>query len=141
MARKWLNSADVQIDDETGALLVKIAADSGAGRTFSSVAITQGAAGWFTLKGHVAGKTPKLHALLVVADTDGTTITLQSADDESGTTPVALSGAIPVPTAGGGFMVQPVADPRLCLGAPVGKSLGLTSVTGKVFGWAIVSMD
>jgi hypothetical protein len=131
----------IEAGGNLAAILAKLQADPGAGRTYSAVAITQGAAGWLLLNAKATGKTPKLHALLVVADTDASSIVLQSADNDSGGTPVALSGVIPVAKAGNGFLIPPTLDPRLCLGAPAGKSLGLTSATGKVFGWAIVSTD
>jgi len=42
MAKKWLNSADVQIDDETGALLVKLASGYRAIAAPAAVAATAG---------------------------------------------------------------------------------------------------
>lgn len=113
---------------------------TGEGRTFSAVVVTQASAAWFTLKAASSGKIPKLHAFIATGDTAATTITFQSADDSSGTTPVALSGAI-ILEQYGGAVIPFTADVRGCLTAPISKSLGFTSATGLVKGYAIVSTD
>jgi hypothetical protein len=118
-----------------------VIAQDGADRTFSTVAITQAQAGFLLLKGLVAGKTPKLHAMVLTGDTAATTIVVQSCTaDNGGGTNTAITGIMPLAQYGG-FVIPFCYDARGCLGAASGAALGMTSATGKVFGYAVVSTD
>jgi hypothetical protein len=118
-------------------ILTALQAANGNGRTFATVAVTQGAAGYLKL-GRTASKTTALHAMVVAADTAATTITIIDNDADDATTPTNLTGAIPVPQYGG-FVLPFNADVRGCLVTASGNYLGLVSATGKVFGYAVVS--
>jgi hypothetical protein len=105
-------------------------------RTYEVVAITQSSAGWTKIKSLVAAKSVALHKLYLKADAAGT-LTIQSADDDAGTNAAALTGAYPI-AAYDTFKDEQV-NAALCLATPTGKSLGFSTATAKVFGYAVIS--
>jgi hypothetical protein len=105
-------------------------------RTYEVVAITQASAGWTKIRSLVAAKSVALHKLYLKADAAGT-LTIQSADDDAGTNAAALTGVYPI-AAYDTFKDEQV-NAALCLATPVGKSLGFTTATAKVFGYAVIS--
>ena len=122
---------------------IKTAAQAGNGNglTFSRVVVTQAGDGFkLLLKIQGEHKTLRLHALVGTMDAAGTLLIESNTADDGNGTATALSGVIPLDNKAG--MVIPFcADSRGCLASKEGGALGIRTVTGKFFGYAIVSTD
>jgi hypothetical protein len=122
------------------AIQTQINLQTGSGRTFSTVAITQDASGWITLK-QQSGKIPALHAIVLGSDTVGTTVQIEYNGTAAHSGATALSGVMPMGQYGG-FTIPFNADARGCLKVnATSEYLGINTTTGKVFGFAVVSTD
>ena len=134
-------------DETTGATVSVInnalsvtatAADGGTtGLTFSTVVISESAAGVADLGVGAAGEAVRLHELVVTMLGQGT-LTVNSDDDGAGTNPVDLTGDIPL-GAGGGINRAFSSDHRGSLATPAAKHLTLTFATAGGSGWAVIS--
>jgi hypothetical protein len=128
MAKRWLNSADVEVTD-VGALLVATC-----GKVVKRAAINAAAAGDNEIVAAVTGKSICVLAMLLMAG-DAVTATAYS-DNQSGGTP--LSGAMPL-AANGGFVLPAPADPSACwFKTAVGKKLNLYLSAAKQVSGAVV---
>ena len=115
MAKRWLNSADVEVMD-SGALLVATC-----GKAVKHAVISAAAAGNNEIVAAVSGKSICVLAMLLMAG-DTVTATVYS-DNQSGGT--ALTGPMPL-AANGGFCLPAPADPWACwFKTAVGKKLNL----------------
>jgi hypothetical protein len=115
MAKRWLNSADVEVTD-SGALLVAMC-----GKEVKRAAINASAGGNNEIVAAVSGKSIAVLAMMLMA-ADSVTATVYS-DVQSGGT--ALSGPLPL-GASGGFVLPAPADPVACwFKTATGKKLNL----------------
>ena len=95
------------------------------------VLLTQASAGKTAIIAATAGRKYFLHSLIGTMDAEGT-ITIRSSDD------AALDGAMPWGT-NGGAVIPFNPDPRGCLRGADDLGLDIFTVTGKFFGYAVVS--
>ena len=115
MAKRWLNSADVEVTD-SGALLVATCP-----KEVKRAVISASAAGDNEIVAAVTGKSICVLAMLLMAG-DTVTATVYS-DNQSGGT--ALTGPMPL-AANGGFVLPAPADPSACwFKTAAGKKLNL----------------
>ena len=114
------------------------AADGGTtGLTFSTVVISEAAAGVADLGVGAAGEAVRLHELVLTMVGQGT-VTVNSDDDGAGTNPVDLTGDIPL-GAGGGINRAFSSDHRGSLATPAAKHMTITFATAGGSGWAVIS--
>jgi hypothetical protein len=110
------------------------------GRTFSRVAIDQGAPGFALLGAKADGKTWKLHYLVGTSNPGGT-LQVVSNDLDNGTgTDENLTGDMPV-GANGGATIGPIYAPDFCPTGTIAEALGIRTTTAKFKGFAVVSTD
>gem|GEM_PF-5082481 len=110
------------------------------GRTFSRVAIDQGAAGFTLLGAKAAGTTWKLHYLTGTL-TPGGSLQVVSNDADAGTgTDENLTGDMPL-GANGGCPIGPLYAPDFCPTGTISEALGIRTTTGAFKGYAVVSTD
>ena len=104
----------------------------GGKRTFEEpIALAQGAAGELEIVAATAGRQYFLHELVGTLDAEGT-IAVRSSGD------TVLCGAMPWGT-NGGAVIPFNCDPRGCLRSTDDEGLEIFTVTGKFFGYAVVS--
>jgi hypothetical protein len=107
------------------------------GLTFSTVSITEAAAGIADLGVGASGEVVRLHELAMTMRAQGT-VTIGYDDDGAATNAVALTGPISL-GAGGGILDDFGTDPREALTTIADKHLTITLGTAGGDGWAVIS--
>jgi hypothetical protein len=129
MARKWIHSASVEIDDASGALMVR--ESDGLSAAFQSpILLTQAIAGQATILAADGSKVLYLHELFLKFSATGT-IKLESNN-------TALTGVMAVPACGT-LHIRFRADVRGCHRSAAGEALKFTTAGCVATGWAICS--
>ena len=95
------------------------------------IALAQGTAGETVIVAATAGRKYFLHALIGTVDAEGT-IAIRSTGD------TVLCGAMPWGT-NGGAVIPFTENPKGCLRSVDDEGLEIFTVTGKFFGYAVVS--
>jgi hypothetical protein len=111
--------------------------DGSSALTFSTVVITESAAGIADLGVGASGEVVRLHKLVLTMRAQGT-VTIGYDDDGAATNAVALTGAISL-GAGGGILDDFGTDPREALTTVADKHLTITLGTAGGDGWAVIS--
>jgi len=128
MAKRWLNSADVEVTDSGGLLVATC------GKEIKRAVINAAAAGNNEIVAAVSGKSICVLAMLLMA-ADTVTATIYS-DVQSGGT--ALSGPLSL-GASGGFVLPAPGDPAACwFKTAAGKKLNLYLSAAKQVSGAVV---
>jgi hypothetical protein len=128
MAKRWLNSADVEVTD-SGAIVVATC-----GKEVKRAPINASAAGNNEIVAAVTGKSIAVLAVILMA-ADTVTATIYS-DNQSGGT--ALSGPLPL-GASGGFVLPAATDPAACwFKTAAGKKLNLYLSAAKQVSGAVI---
>ncbi len=139
----WLQQLNVEVDANSCPVLFReiLALLSGlTARTFHRVAIDQSADGWTQLGAKAAGKTWKLHYLVVTGSPGGSCqVVSNDADDGTGTDE-DLTGDMPI-GANGGAPIGPLYAPDFCPTGTTGEALGIRTTTAQVRGFAVISTD